>query len=174
MITKQPITQQRGTGIVEVLVAAIIIGIGLLGIAALQASSMQASTGAAFRAKAADFTASIADRVRANLGADNCYCTPIACVASGAALSTCSASASARTMATNDLGEIVPAVATELPSGLVTISCNDKLTTDNDPCTMGSTMTITIFWSTQTDTIGQGTVERIVTPFVPGPPGERL
>jgi type IV pilus assembly protein PilV len=174
MITIQPNTRQRGTGMVEVMVAAIIIGIGLLGIAALQASSMQASSGAAIRAKAADFAISIADRVRANLTADNCYCTPIACVENGQPLSSCSDNASSRTMAANDIATILAAVAIELPQGGMTISCNDKDATsavpDNDPCTKGSTMLVTISWSTQRDVGGFGTTDNIVTPFIPGAP----
>jgi len=67
--------QQRGTTLVEVLVAAIIIGIGLLGIASLQVKSMQASTNAELRARATDLAWALADRMRTNLQADNDYIT---------------------------------------------------------------------------------------------------
>jgi type IV pilus assembly protein PilV len=180
MNTIQPTTQQRGTGMIEVMVAAVIIGIGLLGIAALQAGSMQASSGAALRARASDLASEMIERVRANAVADNCYCTP-ACLAPAQLANDCATDIEGRTHPSaftmamnNDLAVINAAVAAELPNGNMTISCNDKDAAspapDNDPCTEGSTMFVTIGWSTQTDTIGQGQTDRIIAPFIPGAP----
>ncbi|WP_419653319.1 type IV pilus modification protein PilV [Thiolapillus sp.] len=66
----QSIHSQRGTTLVEVLIAAVIVGIGLLGIASLQVKALQASTDAEYRAKATDIAWALADRMRANLASN--------------------------------------------------------------------------------------------------------
>ena len=57
----------KGTTLLEVLIAAVILGIGLLGIAALQMTSMQGSANAEYRGRASDLAWSLIDRMRANL-----------------------------------------------------------------------------------------------------------
>ncbi|MCW4245707.1 MAG: type IV pilus modification protein PilV, partial [Candidatus Thiodiazotropha taylori] len=53
--------------LIEVLIAAVIIGVGLLGVASLQITALQGASNADYRSRATDLTAALADRMRANL-----------------------------------------------------------------------------------------------------------
>ncbi|NOQ79556.1 MAG: type IV pilus modification protein PilV [Gammaproteobacteria bacterium] len=64
---------QKGAGLIEVLIAVIIIAIGLLGIAGLQTFALKSATQAGFRSNATDLAASLADRIRGNQGAYGVY-----------------------------------------------------------------------------------------------------
>lgn len=59
-------TAQRGTTLVETLVALVVLSVGLLGIAALQMASLTNNRGAHLRSQAAVLAYDIADRMRAN------------------------------------------------------------------------------------------------------------
>jgi type IV pilus assembly protein PilV len=65
---KSPIKRktQRGTTLVETLVALVVLSVGLLGIAALQMTSLRNNRGAHFRSQAQVLAYDIADRMRAN------------------------------------------------------------------------------------------------------------
>jgi len=65
---KSPIKRktQRGTTLVEVLVALVVLSVGLLGIAALQMTSLRNNRGAHLRSQAQVLAYDIADRMRAN------------------------------------------------------------------------------------------------------------
>jgi len=56
----------NGVGMVEVLVALVVVGVGMLGIASLYVTTLQAKTTAQARMKAINFAYDIADRIRAN------------------------------------------------------------------------------------------------------------
>lgn len=62
-----------GVGLVEVLVALIVIAVGMLGIASLYVISLQAKTTAAARMQAVNLAYDMADRIRANRTAANAY-----------------------------------------------------------------------------------------------------
>jgi type IV pilus assembly protein PilV len=62
-----------GVGMVEVLVAVVVIGVGMLGIASLYVTTLQAKTTALSRLKAVNLAYDIADRIRANPMAGNAY-----------------------------------------------------------------------------------------------------
>ena len=70
-ISRYPLTRRhdQGATLIEVLVAAIVIGIGLLGIASLQLKALQGSSDAQYRSTATDIAWMISDRIRANLPA---------------------------------------------------------------------------------------------------------
>ena len=57
---------QRGTTLIETLVALLVLSIGLLGVAALQITSLQNNRGAHMRSQASVLAYAIADRMRAN------------------------------------------------------------------------------------------------------------
>ncbi len=185
--------RQCGATLVEVLIAAIIIGIGLLGIASLQVKALQGSTNAEFRAKATDLAWALADRIRANLTADNSYLAnnnyntdpenTISSCPTGAAVPDCTmipggseiaeGSCSASDIAAEDIEEIFCGadfgIDDQLPGGTLQLTCTDIDTTDSDACTEGSEMTITITWQTRDDPFGAGdNTDRIVMPFIPG------
>jgi type IV pilus assembly protein PilV len=58
---------QRGVGLIEVLVAVLILGVGLLGIAAMQATALRNSQSSLERSQAVMQTYSILDAMRANV-----------------------------------------------------------------------------------------------------------
>lgn len=58
---------QRGAGLIEVMVAVLILGIGLLGVAAMQATALRNSQSALERSQAVMQTYAILDAMRVNL-----------------------------------------------------------------------------------------------------------
>lgn len=63
--------RQRGAGLVEVMVALVILAVGLLGIAGLQLASLQNNHSAALRSQAVTLCYDALDRMRANRNAAN-------------------------------------------------------------------------------------------------------
>ncbi|SFV35524.1 MULTISPECIES: type IV pilus modification protein PilV [unclassified Pseudoxanthomonas] len=61
-----PPRSQRGAGLIEVLVAVLVMGIGLLGVAAMQATALRNNQSALERTQATIQTYSILDAMRAN------------------------------------------------------------------------------------------------------------
>ena len=57
---------QRGFGLVESLVALVVISVGMIGIAALYGQGLRASTTALARTRAVNLASDMADRIRAN------------------------------------------------------------------------------------------------------------
>ena len=57
---------QRGTTLIEVLIALIVLSIGLLGLALLQVTSVQSNHSAYYRSQATVLAHDLADRMRAN------------------------------------------------------------------------------------------------------------
>lgn len=148
---------QRGTTLVEVLIAALIVGVGLLGIASLQVKALQASTNAEFRAIATDIAASLADRIRANLknkahyfsetAANNsCSMTPgsSTAIAAGTCDTNSDVPSTAARMAQDDLYAIENSDylgLSKLPGGGLTIAC-DPAACDTDD----AELRITVSW----------------------------
>lgn len=58
--------RQRGTSLIEALVAMVVLSLGLLGLAGLQLNSMKTAQGAHLRAQAAEHAYDMLDRMRAN------------------------------------------------------------------------------------------------------------
>lgn len=71
LIPHPHIHNQTGVGLVEVLVALIILSVGLLGIASLYVTTLQAKTTSLSRMKATYLAQDMADRMRANPSAVN-------------------------------------------------------------------------------------------------------
>lgn len=63
----RPPRHQRGVGLIEVLIAVLVLAIGLLGIAALQATTLRAGQSSFERSQAVIQTYTILDRMRANV-----------------------------------------------------------------------------------------------------------
>lgn len=80
---------QRGTTLVETLVALVVLSVGLLGIAALQMASLSNNRGAHLRSQASVLAYDIADRMRANRTAAlaDAYVVAFAALPAGATLS---------------------------------------------------------------------------------------
>lgn len=60
--------RQTGTGLIEVLIAILVLSLGVLGVAGMQAAGLRASYGASYRAQAAFLAQDILDRMRGNPG----------------------------------------------------------------------------------------------------------
>lgn len=160
----------KGATLLEVLIAAVVLGIGLLGIAALQVTSMQGSTNAEYRARASDLAWSLIDRMRANQPgilsnsylsstAANCENQPTACAmtpGSTTAIGTCSAAQ----VAAWDLWEIrcSNGVQDALPGGTMLVTS-----------TTSTTYQIEVNWLTRTndDTDDEAYSDKMTVNFMP-------
>lgn len=175
----------KGATLIEVLITAIVIGVGLLGIAMLQLKSLQGSSDAQYRSTATDLAWTLADRMRANLPGfrDNQY-RSVAPVNCGAAPKQCAMTPDGAKitegnncdtdeMAAWDLYEVACSdngAAQLLPTGQMIVGCVDAA---NNPenCTDGSRADITVSWQTrQADEATPGTflVDRINLRVIPG------
>ncbi|MCS5563413.1 type IV pilus modification protein PilV [Marinobacter sp.] len=61
-----PLTQQAGIGLIEILVAVLVLGIGILGVASTQVVSMQMNSQSQNRSQAVMLAEDLLDRIRAN------------------------------------------------------------------------------------------------------------
>lgn len=61
-----PAARQRGTTLIEVLIALLVLSVGLLGMAGLQMTSLKSNHSAYYRSQASLLAYDIADRMRAN------------------------------------------------------------------------------------------------------------
>jgi type IV pilus assembly protein PilV len=159
MNKKLTLSRCRGMAMLEVMIAAVVIGIALLGIAAMQVSSIQGASNALFRSQAIDLAASLADRIRANQGADNSYVSAAAtnCIAPN---KVCSMVPTEKEkpddcvpteLAANDLWEVrcMNGVRNRLPGGTMTVTCTDNDAADGDVCSDNSPFQIDITWQAQ-------------------------
>jgi type IV pilus assembly protein PilV len=124
------IKSERGTTLIETLVALLVLSIGLLGVAGLQLTSLQNNRGAHLRSQAQVMSYDIADRMRANRTTAQ----------AGGYSILFGATATGTGVAVVDLNNWKTALAIALPSG------------DGQVETVGGNMIrITVRW---TDTIG--------------------
>lgn len=123
--------RQRGVGLIEVLVAVVLLSIGLLGLAALQTVSLKRSTTSALRTEAIGQSYDLLDRMRANRAQAivGRYNIPFGTAASGDDL------------AAADLGDWKAALAASLPDG------------DGRVLVQNQVVTITVQWS-EPDSLG--------------------
>lgn len=98
---------QRGTTLIETLVALVVLSVGLLGIAALQMTSLRNNRGAHLRSQAQVLAYDIADRMRANRNAAlaDAYLTALTAPAGGTG------------MVLTDMQEWKATLAAALPAG---------------------------------------------------------
>lgn len=158
--------RQKGVGLIEVLIALVVVSIGVLGMASLQLTGMKHSSGSFNRAKALLYAQSMATRIRLNpvsvagdgvddYDYDNFDSTGFSCTVPPVPY--CQARAGAATpacnpeeLATLDLfsvacGDVVNGDADKgvigtLPNGTLTVECL------NAPCTPSSSYNITVSW----------------------------
>jgi len=161
--------RQRGVGIIEVLVALVVVSFGVLGMASLQLTGMKHSTGGFNRAKALMFSENIATRMRINeKGVEtgkygnfdsstglNCGSVPKQCQATPSKPNPpmCNPEDLAKidlfTLACGDItnaGTPADGVQESLPSGQVTVIC-DQRDVGTGACLEKSTHTITVTWA---------------------------
>lgn len=105
---------QRGVGLVEVLVALVIMAVGLLGISGLYVESLRANRTALLRTQAVNLANDMADRIRANRRGRTDY---VKAVSDTPAEQGCLAAAcSAQKLALDDLATWDAAVTKRLPA----------------------------------------------------------
>jgi type IV pilus assembly protein PilV len=73
MQTTAPVKLQSGFGLVESLVALVVVSVGMIGIAALYGQGLGASRTALYRTQAVNFASDMADRIRLNRIAGEAY-----------------------------------------------------------------------------------------------------
>lgn len=155
---------QRGVGIIEVLVALVVVSFGVLGMAGLQLTGMKHSNNGFIRSKALILTENIATRMRINAqgvangsyagfdsGADANYCNvkpvPYCQASKGAAAQSCSVDELAAfdlfSVSCGDWGSdgASGGVNDQLPSG-----ARLEVVCDEDPCEDTSTYTLSVSW----------------------------
>lgn len=127
-----PLNKQSGLGLIEILVAVLVLGIGILGVASTQVVSLQMNTQSQSRSQAVLLAEDILDRVRANPDTPANY----ALAAGSASGGTCNTSfvANGGTVAANDIAAWENSLACLLPEAERTIAV------------AGNTVTVTIDW----------------------------
>ncbi|HEV2681805.1 MAG TPA: type IV pilus modification protein PilV [Rhodanobacter sp.] len=145
-----PVSAQSGVGLIEVLVAVLVLSIAFLGIAALQAMSMSTNNSAMARSMATIDSYSILDAMRADLasatGGSYNTTTPVkasACPAAGSTLATAQLNQWC-TQLSHDLG----AAAT---------------TTGGISCSGSGECTITITFDDSRAGVGGGSNQQVIT-----------
>ena len=126
------VNQQRGVGMVEVLVALVILAIGVLGFSALQLRAMEATAEATDRTMAMNLARDLAERIRINrLGlsdyvtAINSASTTVTTICNGSAAAF-KPSCSAETMAKYDSSEVL-SKALEKGQTIIMRQCDGSL-----------------------------------------------
>jgi type IV pilus assembly protein PilV len=129
-------SRARGFTLVETMVALVVLAVGMLGIAGLYVTTLKSGGGAIYRMQAVNLAADLADRIRANRGANVAY-------AGAAADNNCYGAASVdcapALMAANDLFVWQQQVAAILPNGNANVVVAGA--------TAPFTYTITINWT---------------------------
>ncbi len=144
-------THSRGTSLIEVLIAVLILGIGLLGIASMQAITLRNGQSSMERSQAVMQTYSILDAMRANVltARTNAYVIP----------RTCTVPTATATLAQNDLNAWMINMQDNLGDGACgTIACEDTA-----PVSLGRVCTVTVEWNDSRGSAGsaaQTTVTR--------------
>jgi type IV pilus assembly protein PilV len=161
--------------LIEVLIAAVVIGIGLLGVAALQVSALQGSSNAQYRSKATDTISNLSDRIRANpegrvsyisaaaggdcdASAPNDICAMAPDAVSAAGIADCTPAQ----LAAHDLWEVRCDLEDNLPGGQLSVSCDGA-------CPELSQMQISVTWQVQETTAGI-TTQNVTSTIIPGVP----
>ncbi len=153
--------RQRGVGIIEVLIALLVVSIGVLGMAGLQLTGLQHSAGTFNRAKALMYAENMATRMRGNPPAvqralfDNYNSASESCAARPAPYCQASANGAGASCTVDELarfdmaivscgdwgsGEPTQGVVNSLPNGTLDIACDD-------PCRPNSTYTVNVSWT---------------------------
>ena len=165
----------EGFTLLEVLIAAFVLGIGLLGVAGLQSISLSLNQGSYTRSQATILARDIADRMRANNRGVSNDAYDMGGGASPSETTSCNATAGCNTgaMAANDLYEWRQQVSGTLPAGQAVV-CIDATPADGTPGSpacdgAGSDYAIKIWWYSKEEDLdaGRATNELFVTEFRP-------
>lgn len=149
MIAAQPhyTSQQQGFGLVEILIALLVLSIGVLGYAGLQLQAISGTEGAHYRTQATAIADDLAERIAANPESEATYLDNTKWAAQKfpsakpAGWDNCIAAAcTSAQMAANDILQISTQAAQLLPGGQVSAAA----------CAGSSASCITVTWNDQT------------------------
>lgn len=165
----------KGIGMIEILVTLVILAIGLMGVASLQYISALSHSDAMLRSLAVLVAEQLSERLRAaaklsnkgdGLVVDNayfvgdkfnfsglsctdstksdynCFCLTIPASIPNCEVNTCTSAQTAQ----YDIHQLTCAAVQTYPLTEVSLSCNDKDTTDMDNCSAGSRYNILVRW----------------------------
>lgn len=163
-----------GFGMVEVLIALLILSIGLLGVASLQYVSLFSNKDAQMRTQAVFIVQQMTERLRASAVLSPVYngsmvsntyfnediynfknlsctskSTPYNCHCSAfpSAIVNChTGNCSAEQIAIFDAYQLTCALARENPSAQLNLSCNDANSNDSTECSVGSILAVMVTW----------------------------
>lgn len=134
-------SRQRGVGLVEVLIAVLILAIGLLGLASMQTNGMRMTNGSMSRSQAVFLANDIVERARANrINRDEYALAPDADGNVGACDLTLDYDPTL-TVAQNDMAEWLNSLACLLPGADASIALDVPT----------NRMDVTVQWTSQTD-----------------------
>ena len=133
-----PTSRQKGFGLIEILVALLILAIGLLGMASLQSTSLQQTTGSQTRTQAIFLAEDLVERVRANRPNRASYAS-----AAPNPATTCDTDFAITNggVAADDLNEWRNALACLLPGGNGAVAVN------------GNVVTVDVTWDARGDVV---------------------
>ncbi|MDZ7748189.1 MAG: type IV pilus modification protein PilV [Halofilum sp. (in: g-proteobacteria)] len=154
--------RQQGFTLVEVLVAALVLGIGLLGVAGLQSVALSMNQGAYLRSQATVLARDMADRMRANprgVGADAYNMSGAGSAAENTACVTAGTGCTSTAMAAHDLYTWNQLLAARLPSGEGHV-CIDSTPEDGAPTAVacdgsGDNHVVKIWWFDRDEGTGE-------------------
>lgn len=150
-----------GFNLLEILIAIVVLSVGLLGLASLQMQGSDSTNGAYYRSQASLIANELAERMHINRSAvdNNDYAAiniinsqdfinntpaPRAC---DTHLNVTALDCNSTEMATFDIYHSVSNINDRLPTGTLTITCNDIDNADADVCSNGSVHTINVSWN---------------------------
>ncbi len=166
------IRRQSGFTLIEILVSALVLGIGLVGVAALQGVSLKNNQSTFMRSQAATLAYDLADRMRANLTGANAGAYDPGTAAIDANCTTTTGCSPAN-LARHDLAEWNAAIATLLPAaqGFVCIDStpNDGTGAGDPQCDgAGTQFAVKLWWDDDRDgatTVDPTNNERLAVSF---------
>lgn len=136
------VKQQQGVGLVEVLVALMLLGIAVIGFAALQVRAIGSTHDALYRTQGMAVAQEMVERIRAN---PRELATYAAGSAGSATTTTCISSAcSTTTMAQFDIAAVRSLAASSLPNGQLGLVT----------CPGAANLCVLVSWNTTTPTVG--------------------
>lgn len=157
--------QCEGVGLIEILVATLLLSVGLLGFLGLQALGLQAERSAFYRTSASLLSTDAIERIRANRAG---YVASDYSSSAPSASESCfdSSGCSSKTLAQFDLHELQLRASGELPSGVLVV-CRDNTPNDGMParheCDGSSRgIAVKIWWDDNRDGIAETRVSASV------------
>lgn len=140
---------QRGFGMIEVMVAVLVLAVGVMGFAGLQTRAVRASGDSYYRTQAMAIAQDLAERMRANSTQKAYYRTTALWSGTPTATNCVTGTCTAQVMADYDAAVIRGNAQTLLPQGLVNV----------EQCKASAVTCIYVGWDGTTPTSGGGATE---------------